>query len=174
MSCCCPARLQFVFNVLLLNVLIASMTNSLSKITQVRHSSRLGVLCCVSGCHPRHLLRQCARLMALSRKIQISGSQGQQHAWMCVSDWWRLLCLQDEGLRLLHSKAEIIDELEATLPQWVRSHTWYPAFVHILKIHPDATYEVSALLGGWAQPSVQAGRQPIKLCREWWLLLGVC
>jgi hypothetical protein len=25
---------------------------------------------------------------------------------------------QDEGLRLLHSKAEIIDELEATLPQW--------------------------------------------------------
>lgn len=28
--------LQFVFNVLLLNVLIASMTNSFSKITQVR------------------------------------------------------------------------------------------------------------------------------------------
>jgi hypothetical protein len=55
-----------------------------------------------------------------------------------------LLVLQDEGLRLLHSKAEIIDELEATLPQWVRSRTWYPAFVHILKIHPDATYEVSA------------------------------
>lgn len=26
--------------------------------------------------------------------------------------------VQDEGLRLLHSKAEIIDELEATLPQW--------------------------------------------------------
>jgi len=52
--------------------------------------------------------------------------------------------LQDEGLRLLHSKAEIIDELEATLPSWVRSVTWYPAFVHIIKIHPDATYEV-----GW-------------------------
>lgn len=52
------------------------------------------------------------------------------------------LPLQDEGLRLLHSKAEIIDELEATLPQWLRSRTWYPAFVHILKIHPDATYEV--------------------------------
>lgn len=53
--------------------------------------------------------------------------------------------LQDEGLRLLHSKAEIIDELEATLPQWLRSRTWYPAFVHILKIHPDATYEVRTL-----------------------------
>jgi hypothetical protein len=50
--------------------------------------------------------------------------------------------MQDEGLRLLHSKAEIIDELEATLPKWVRAATWYPAFVHILKIHPDATYEV--------------------------------
>lgn len=74
-------------NVLLLNVLIASMTNSFSKMTQ------------------------------------------------------------DEGLRLLHSKAEIIDELEATLPKWVRSVTWYPTFVHILKIHPDATYEVRHFTG---------------------------
>lgn len=112
---------------------------------------------------------------------------------VCV--WWRLPCLQDEGLRLLHSKAEIIDELEATLPQWVRSRTWYPAFVHILKIHPDATYEVRTCLAagrtrtarslhitskhstassevletckGCSPQCRQAGRQHIKLCREW-------
>ncbi|WIA29571.1 hypothetical protein OEZ86_012064 [Tetradesmus obliquus] len=74
---------EFVMNVLLLNVLIASMTNSFSKITQ------------------------------------------------------------DEGLRFLCSKAEIIDELETTLPDWLRSPAWHPPFVHILKFHPDSTYEVS-------------------------------
>jgi hypothetical protein len=36
MTCAAHATLQFVMNVLLLNVLIASMTNSFSKITQVR------------------------------------------------------------------------------------------------------------------------------------------
>jgi hypothetical protein len=50
--------------------------------------------------------------------------------------------LQDEGLRFLCSKAEIIDELETTLPDWVRSPSWHPPFVHILKFHPDSTYEV--------------------------------
>jgi hypothetical protein len=64
---------EFVMNVLLLNVLIASMTSSFSKITQ------------------------------------------------------------DEGLRFLCSKAEIIDELETTLPKWVKSKAWYPPFIHILK-----------------------------------------
>eukprot|EP00775_Hariotina_reticulata_P003763 gene3763-4022_t len=74
---------EFVMNVLLFNVLIASMTNSFSKITQ------------------------------------------------------------DEGLRFLCSKAEIIDELESTLPAWIKSPRWYPKFIHILKFHPDSTYEVN-------------------------------
>jgi hypothetical protein len=44
---------------------------------------------------------------------------------------------QDEGLRFLASKAEIIDELEATLPAWIKARAWFPPFVHILKFHPD-------------------------------------
>jgi hypothetical protein len=44
---------------------------------------------------------------------------------------------QDEGLRFLSSKAEIIDELEATLPSWIKPRAWFPPFVHILKFHPD-------------------------------------
>lgn len=64
----------------------------------------------------------------------------------CTAVHW-ICCAQDEGLRFLTSKAEIIDELETTLPKWVRSKSWYPPFVHILKLHPDSTYEVS----GWLE-----------------------
>jgi hypothetical protein len=39
----------------------------------------------------------------------------------------------------------------------VRSITWYPAFVHILKIHPDATYEVS---GSAPEPQAQGQENP--------------
>lgn len=41
---------------------------------------------------------------------------------------------QDEGLRFLFSKAQIIDELEATLPRWLQRSSWFPPFVHILKV----------------------------------------
>lgn len=41
---------------------------------------------------------------------------------------------QDEGLRFLCSKAQIIDELEATLPRCIKAGAWYPPFVHILKV----------------------------------------
>jgi len=44
---------------------------------------------------------------------------------------------KDEGLRFLTSKAEIIDELEATLPGWLKARAWFPPFIHILKFHPD-------------------------------------
>ncbi|KAI8473618.1 MAG: hypothetical protein J3K34DRAFT_518899 [Monoraphidium minutum] len=74
---------EFVMNVMMLNIMIASMTNSFSKVTQ------------------------------------------------------------DEGLRFLASKAEIIDELEATLPGWLKARAWFPPFIHILKFHPDSTYEVN-------------------------------
>ncbi|GBF90826.1 transient receptor potential channel protein [Raphidocelis subcapitata] len=64
---------EFVMNVMMLNIMIASMTNSLSKVTQ----------------------------------------------------------------------AEIIDELETTLPAWIKGRAWFPPFIHILKFHPDSTYEVN-------------------------------
>jgi hypothetical protein len=41
------------------------------------------------------------------------------------------------------SKAVIIDELETTLPGWIKSHTWFPPFVHVLKPHPNSTYDVN-------------------------------
>ena len=42
----------------------------------------------------------------------------------------------NEGLNFLCSKAEVIDEIETTVPQWVkdRNPDWYPAFVHVLKV----------------------------------------
>jgi hypothetical protein len=75
--------------------------------------------------------------------------------------------LQDEGLRFLCSKAEIIDELETTLPDWVRSPTWHPHFVHILKFHPDSTYEV------WRWLTNLKGGQAAKL-RLWSMSCCVC
>ena len=51
---------------------------------------------------------------------------------------------QDEGLRFLVSKAESIDELETTLPRWLRPASWYPPFVGVLKFGPGARgFEVS-------------------------------
>lgn len=50
---------------------------------------------------------------------------------------------QDEGLRYLCTKAHIIDELESTLPRWAQSSVWYPPFIHVLKVHPDSSYEVN-------------------------------
>jgi hypothetical protein len=46
-------------------------------------------------------------------------------------------------LRFLLSKAVIIDELETTLPRWIKSKKWHPPFVHILKYHPDSSYDVN-------------------------------
>ena len=42
----------------------------------------------------------------------------------------------NEGLNFLCSKAEVIDEIETTVPRWVkdRNPDWYPAFVHVLKV----------------------------------------
>lgn len=40
----------------------------------------------------------------------------------------------DQGLRFLSSRAQIIDELESTLPRWLIPKGAYPPFVHILKV----------------------------------------
>ena len=46
---------------------------------------------------------------------------------------------ENEGLRFLCSKAEVIDEIESTVPEWVKKRNpgWYPAFVHVLKVVPS-------------------------------------
>ncbi|KAG2492014.1 hypothetical protein HYH03_009743 [Edaphochlamys debaryana] len=49
----------------------------------------------------------------------------------------------DEGLRYLIYKAEVIDELESTLPRWLMRADWAPHFVHVLKVSPRSTYEIN-------------------------------
>ncbi|KAK9839401.1 hypothetical protein WJX81_000001 [Elliptochloris bilobata] len=49
------------------------------------------------------------------------------------------------GLRAVISKAQVIDELENTLPGWVkRQHCMFPAFIHVLKEKPGGDYEISS------------------------------
>ena len=39
------------------------------------------------------------------------------------------------GLRAVISKAQVIDELENTLPGWVkRQHCMFPNYIHVLKV----------------------------------------
>jgi hypothetical protein len=70
--------------------------------------------------------------------------------------------------------AQIIDELESTLPRWVQGPSWHPPFLHLLKLHPEATYEVSLssvwsgigaiernLLGGQAEVALQVWRKAV-------------
>lgn len=64
---------------------------------------------------------------------------------------------QDEGLRFLHSKAEIIDELEATLPGWLKARAWFPPFIHILKFHPDRSAAVYRAVYSDSAACVQCG-----------------
>ncbi len=47
-----------------------------------------------------------------------------------------LQATKNEDLKLLLSKAEIIDELEATIPKFVerRLPRFYPAYVHVLRV----------------------------------------
>jgi hypothetical protein len=44
------------------------------------------------------------------------------------------------GLRLALSRAEMVDELETTLPAWARAPP--PRFLHVLRLHPQAQYSV--------------------------------
>ncbi|KAH7624961.1 putative Transient receptor potential cation channel subfamily V member 3 [Nannochloris sp. 'desiccata'] len=47
---------------------------------------------------------------------------------------------QHEALKLLLHKAQVIDELEATLPRWLEDRyeaEWYPRHIHVLRIDPD-------------------------------------
>ncbi len=44
---------------------------------------------------------------------------------------------ENAGLRAILSKAQIIDELENTLPSWLKrqgGNRWYPNYIHILKV----------------------------------------
>ncbi|GAB4819760.1 hypothetical protein N2152v2_006806 [Parachlorella kessleri] len=59
---------------------------------------------------------------------------------------------EHQDVKMLLSKARIIDELEATMPAWLekRNPHWYPAYVHLLRINPNKLdqVEVDAL---WSQ-----------------------
>ena len=61
---------------------------------------------------------------------------------------------QNEGLRMLCSKAQAIDELESTIPAWVEA--WfpglYPPYLHVLRVDPDKLDAVRWVgwVGGWA------------------------
>ena len=58
---------------------------------------------------------------------------------------------------MLHSKVQIIDEMEAAIPRWIeaRNPEWYPTFVHVLRIDPDRTDRVD-LTALW-QPTTAGG-----------------
>lgn len=44
---------------------------------------------------------------------------------------------ENAGLRAIVSKAQIIDELENTIPGWLKrqgGNRWYPLYIHVLKV----------------------------------------
>ncbi|KAA6418224.1 MAG: WD-40 repeat [Trebouxia sp. A1-2] len=60
-----------------------------------------------------------------------------------MADSWKT-AKENEGLRFLTSKAGVIDELEYTMPRWLkrRNPGWYPPYVHILRVNPESADEV--------------------------------
>ncbi|DBA86726.1 TPA: hypothetical protein ACH3X2_005431 [Trebouxia sp. C0005] len=60
-----------------------------------------------------------------------------------MTDSWSKV-KDNEGLRFLCSKAEVIDEIETVVPWWVKSRNpeWYPAYIHVLKVNPESADEV--------------------------------
>lgn len=73
------------------------------------------------------------------------------------------------GLRAVISKAQVIDELESTLPGWVkRHHVMYPAYVHVLKARASLRCEGRVRVGsggGPEHPLTGAGRAGVR-CRR--------
>lgn len=53
--------------------------------------------------------------------------------------------MENERLWSLCSKAQIVDELETTIPKWL-IRRWNPAYVHILKIRPRHEIDMSSLM----------------------------
>lgn len=187
---------EFIMNVMMLNILIAVMTNSFAKVSEgealrfLRHRAEVGgSLAGWLGC-------ACVRTgAAAAAAALVLPCRGLVPACCCVFIPTRLLA----GVRLSHADAhccgwgsamftstitmpshpmcrrpssatQIIDELESTLPRWVQGPSWHPPFLHLLKLHPEATYEVSLssvwsgigamernLLGGQAEVALQVG-----------------
>lgn len=52
--------------------------------------------------------------------------------------------MEDEHLWNLCSKAQIIDELETTMPSWL-IRRWNPSYVHILKLGPKKAVNLDSL-----------------------------
>lgn len=53
--------------------------------------------------------------------------------------------MENEQVWNLCSKAQIIDELETSLPKWI-VRRWNPTYVHILKISPRKEVDMSSLM----------------------------
>ncbi len=65
---------------------------------------------------------------------------------------------EHEALKLLLHKAQVIDELESTLPRWLEDRfeaEWYPKHIHVLRIDPDRVDRVD-LDALWAAPPQQS------------------
>ena len=87
---------------------------------------------------------------------------------------------QNEGLRMLCSKAQAIDELESTIPAWVEA--WFPglfpAYLHVLRVDPDKLDAVKWVwdMVGWGGAGTQTSakkkedseRATFGLCRLGW------
>jgi hypothetical protein len=68
---------------------------------------------------------------------------------------------EHEALKLLLHKAQVIDELESTLPRWLEDRyqkEWYPRHIHVLRIDPDRIKRVD-LDALWAAPQQQQQQQ---------------
>lgn len=74
-----------------------------------------------------------------------------------MADSWKTV-KDNEGLRFLTSKAGVIDELEYTMPQWLRKRNpdWYPPYIHILRVNPESADEVE-MDSMWTRHGVHEG-----------------
>ena len=174
-------------NVMMLNIMIASMTNSFSKVTQVRPSAQrvpLGrareaplvaqALWGLAGLPPLVAQQPCPQPAPCSPLSQNEGRgppvpdvQGGDHRECCSAcaraavgrgTQRASLCASVRALRPPTDRQPFPDvsaktkpaaapasrnahgpqdELEATLPSWLKPGRWFPPFIHILKIHPD-------------------------------------
>ena len=75
-------------------------------------------------------------LCLLLNVLRLAGWLQHCHLSLSVSVANALQAKENEGLRFLTSKAGVIDELEYTMPRWLkrRNPGWYPPYVHILRV----------------------------------------
>jgi hypothetical protein len=63
----------------------------------------------------------------------------------CVNRCVLWQATDEDGTKYLKGKAQLIEELESTLPDWVRQPHWYPPFVHMLKVRSRQRFHTAPL-----------------------------